>query len=1086
LAIAPGGPYAGDLFVGDNNNRRIQFFDPSGEFVGAFGSNVLASGPDAAGGNLCLAGLGDVCKGGGEEKFRGTGNTYGFSHAIAPSGSAEGDPPIRFAIGPTGAVYVADYWWLQKYSPDLTTEHDFAEGLCSKEPAPEFCRDVAVDPNSGDVYVAYGIPGQEEVELPGGGTFSRTVLKEMGIARYDAAGDEPPVETSLESSEVGSIGGMAIDGSTGNERSGRVYFSTESPEQRVDVLGEPTPPDIEFDKVNPEKLQPHSATLSATINPNGNKIHTLYRFETLVQGGVWTQYPVPNTDIGNGTTPQAIETTVPDLLANTEYHVRLTVFKGQRYTTPEQTFTTPPAAPDVETGGAQWSGPAGSGPSLTFSGQIDGNNLPLHYYFEYGADAAYGNRVPGFETGSHPASQQPFAARQTVAGLDPNSAYHYRLVARGPSGTTVGADREVQPPESGQRYPELVSPVEKGSGKVGAYVFGDGQVFWQAAENGERVAYAIEGGEPGASGGGEVMNLGGRDASLGWRNSQLTPPSIVPASETDVQGANPGFVRWSSPDMSCGFTESRQPLTPAVSEFEVEHDAMNLFRHDYVTGAYTDLTTLHLNEPNEGVARGYRIGGASADCGRVVFETRNRLLASVPAGESEHLYEWEDAGGPGGTLRSADVLPDESIPAGDAVFGDSISSINAVSRPDAARVFFSANGALFVRKNHAVTVKYSESKTATPTNAPTYGKASGDGSHVFFTANYGIAANGKSGGSGTCCDLYDYDVENGSLTDLTPDANPADKQGAAVSGVLGTSDDGSYVYFAAKGQLIPGEGRTFTQNSAGAEFNNVYLAHEGTLSFVGMISEYGGVEEDIFGIEGSYYTSRVTPDGRYLLFISKLNLTNYDSEGVRELYRYSAPEAAVECVSCRSDELPPHGAGARMIPATIPGIDNYHARMISDDGSRVFFNSEDVLTPGSLEKTGLFQRNVYEWHNGTVHLLAAPGEIVDISSDGRDAFVATPQALVPQDQDSQPDLYDLRIDGGFPYAPSEPCDPLAENSCQGTPPLPPPPTPDPASARATGPGNPPVSAAHRKSKKHHKKKHKSRKRASGGNRGGAR
>ena len=80
-----------------------------------------------------------------------------------------------------------------------------------------------------------------------------------------------------------------------------------------------------------------------------------------------------------------------------------------------------------------------------------------------------------------------------------------------------------------------------------------------------------------------------------------------------------------------------------------------------------------------------------------------------------------------------------------------------------------------------------------------YWTASADGSLVYFT-------NG---------DLYQYDTNTAQTTDITP--------GGEVQGVLGASEDGSYVYFVAKGVLAAGA-------SAGEE--NLYLWHEGKTVFI--------------------------------------------------------------------------------------------------------------------------------------------------------------------------------------------------------------------------------------------------------------
>ena len=65
-----------------------------------------------------------------------------------------------------------------------------------------------------------------------------------------------------------------------------------------------------------------------------------------------------------------------------------------------------------------------------------------------------------------------------------------------------------------------------------------------------------------------------------------------------------------------------------------------------------------------------------------------------------------------------------------------------------------------------------------------------DGSHIYWSANGEASANpGK--------DLYRYDAEARTLEDLAPDSG--DPDGAEVRGVLGASEDGSYLYFAANG-----------------------------------------------------------------------------------------------------------------------------------------------------------------------------------------------------------------------------------------------------------------------------------------------
>ena len=95
---------------------------------------------------------------------------------------------------------------------------------------------------------------------------------------------------------------------------------------------------------------------------------------------------------------------------------------------------------------------------------------------------------------------------------------------------------------------------------------------------------------------------------------------------------------------------------------------------------------------------------------------------------------------------------------------------------------------------------------------------------------------GLSRSSGEGCDLYEYDEDAPAgerLVDLSPDQT--DPAGAGVAGVLDASEDGSYVYFAARGRL-GGAGRTEADNLTAGSFN-LYLAHAGATRFVGLLGE---------------------------------------------------------------------------------------------------------------------------------------------------------------------------------------------------------------------------------------------------------
>jgi hypothetical protein len=522
-----------------------------------------------------------------------------------------------------------------------------------------------------------------------------------------------------------------------------------------------------------------------------------------------------------------------------------------------------------------------------------------------------------------------------------------------------------------------------------------------------------------------------------------------------------GEYRYFSSDLSCAVLTSPELLAPGAPTGVAE----NLFRHEPF-GAYTVLSNLTpTNATAVDAEDRYRSINASADCGHVVF----RSAYVYPGLGASGLYEWE-----GGALRNVGVLPDGGVASGatlGAVGGTNM--WNAVS-DDGSRVFFSATGndgadagtkALFVRKDGTSTVKASASKTATPSRGAVYQFASESGSHVLFLANYGLTSTTSAGPTdGNCsllplthCDLYDYDVETGELTDLS--AHTAETVGGMATGVLGASDDASYVYFAARGRLVPGQGRSAAANLTGGT-HNVYLAHGGQRFFVGLLggpeaaakSDRNGALISRSTAPSSPWASRVSPDGSHLLFPSSANVIGYDSGGVADAYLYDAEDDLTLCVSCSRDFEPSVGVPAASDEgATTPlasdgrvGHNNplHPPRTLSDDGSHVFFEKPDALTAGAVSG----RDNVYEWNDSQISLLAVGSppaashrtQFEDASASGDDVFVSTLDRLVPRDVDTAVDVYDMRVGGGLARdSVVPPCDPLG-GSCPDIADIPPP------------------------------------------------
>lgn len=568
--------------------------------------------------------------------------------------------------------------------------------------------------------------------------------------------------------------------------------------------------------------------------------------------------------------------------------------------------------------------------------------------------------------------------------------------------------------------------------------------------------------------------LASRGAS-GWSSQGVIPPQSP--SQAGNAGCNPSIHY--SPDLSrgvlidggdagsSGYCGSDDPALVAGEPQGVT----NLFLWDRATGSYQLISP----NPVSGSPANAELQGASSDFSHVVFEEQAQLTADAPSGVD--LYEWV-----GGQVHLVSYLPDGTPVPGtlgkSAVYeGSGFVSIGPGSYPaseaqftgavsaDGSRVFFQAGGNLYVRENaDQPPSPVSGGVCATPSDGCTvqvdatqggsgpggggqFMWASGDGSKVFFTddASAGLTADTQAG-SGE--NLYEYDLGTGTLADLTPAGS------AGVQGVSGVSADGAYVYFVADGALASG---------ATAGQPNLYLLHAGVTQFIATLHPGSfGNDVDYRDWDSHFLAARVSADGRYLAFNSINSLTGYDNVDANtgnpdpEIFLYDASDGRLSCLSCDRSGAPPTGGpaggGGAMLPsqATMteaPGP-GYQSRSLLADG-RVFFSSADALLAGAING----QPNVYESEpdgvggcvtaGGCLYLLSSGSSaygsfFFDASASGSDVFIGTTQDVVGSGQEGALSLYDVRVDGGYPPAPSPPtpCTGTTCNTPGGAPPAP--------------------------------------------------
>jgi len=314
-----------------------------------------------------------------------------------------------------------------------------------------------------------------------------------------------------------------------------------------------------------------------------------------------------------------------------------------------------------------------------------------------------------------------------------------------------------------------------------------------------------------------------------------------------------------------------------------------------------------------------------------------------------------------------------------------------------------------------------------------------------------VNADTDSGG-----DLYAENINHEAVTRFTQISgggvgDPSPGSGADVIGVARVSEDGSHVYFVARGVLT---GVNKEGNAPIAGEPNLYVSVEECpaggdpcaspvehTSFIGTLSN----------LDSSDWSSQdarpvqATPDGRFFVFQSRADLTPDQNaqEEAGQVFEYDAQTETLVRVS-RGQEGYNSDGNSKLYAAAIPvqhfgvalPVLRFTSLALSNDGSRVFFSSADALTPLAL--TGF--TNVYEYHDGNVSLISdghdvatvegeAVSELIGTDGSGLDVFFTTSDELVPQDRDIWIDVYDARVDGGF--APPEVLAPCVGDACRG-------------------------------------------------------
>jgi hypothetical protein len=883
---------------------------------------------------------------------------------------------------------------------------------------------------------------------------------------------------------------------------GGEFFSPEPYESfETEAVAKPTISNFSVSNVSAE-----GAHFFAEVDPNGSAsaFDASWRFECTPSCGTLSG-PVVSGAKG------PVEADATGLEPNTFYTVRLYAENAGGQTKDTETFQTGGAGPLVKAFAAGPVGPT----TARINGEVDPRGSSTVYWFEWGTEDC---SAPGASCQSIPAEHDASAGNgqlfkyvyRQLTGLTPGTTYHFRLVAENASGITEGPDEEFTTASpalacTNQGMPgtdflpdcrayELVSPPEKNGMDVLAM-----SSKTHVAADGNGAAFASIGGFGSVKGTSlDVEYLSRRDGQAGtngWSTHGINPLGESITFEALISGNVPSIEAPFTPDLSGALYLSWRPLVDAPN---VE-DVTNLYRLRNLDSPTPELQLLtdsaapltdsaeHIFPTFREDALHFRVfyQGASTDLSHVVFQSPWNL-SDGQLRFPGNLYEYVDGVGvrlvariPTGSDTECD--DGDGTPCVDAASSSSgipnhLSTTwysEGMNSEDGSRIVFQSpynpnGGTIYMREDGVRTFQINASEKTTP-DSPERAQAWGmtpDGSRVFFTTEEPLVEGAQHSPS-----LYMWDRTAPAGSRLTLLSGDSSGKALGVTGFVGASDDGRYVYFLANGQIVPGEPSEVS--------NGLYLWHDGQISYIGRFSNENeaaiNTPRTNWGLATQVKPARVSPDGRFLLFGAESDagfkgrggFAGYDHGGAgcsinvlgscRELYLYRADTGGLDCVSCNPrTDVASGDALTDNIPGTsISSITQHSSHALSDDGRRVFFNTPEALVS---EDTNGTHWDAYEYDvpSRTVHLLssgtdASDSYFLDASANGDDVFIVTRERLVGWDFDGSQDLYDVRVNGGFPEPPPQPAACTGE-SCISSPP--PASAPPPTASESPGPGNP--------------------------------
>ncbi len=864
VAVSEIGSAAGDIYVVDRANNRIQQYAPDGEPIASWGWGVTDQAKEY---EICTTPA--TCKTGlpgpgkGLEDFK-----IGKAQLIAPTAIAvdnsksPGDPSA-------GDVYVIadaalEHTFIDKFGPD----GEYKGRLTSKNEAEEYERAVGitVDPH-GTVWVAWsGISGE----------ITRYDDSEPNKRLKNSEREHEEIETQVEPLRAGfgvdTTGHPYVDYEPEEQFTEAPESTRESEEGKGPAGEEP----CERARCLPAELRggeqtassdPGEALVEELDQDNTTGIAIDNTTETQFAGDIYLDNQQTITELdptgqvlehfGEGHLQHgaglAVDAATGDVYVADSATGQIELFEPE-----------PDSAPVVSSLSAQ----DVTAQSAQLNALINPHGQSTTYQFEYGTSPCAPKPSVCTTSPAEPATlpagfgdqHVSVAIERGASSLLANTTYHYRVKASNASGETEPSPEATfhTPAETGEyradgRGFELVSPPVKGGSALEAITEEGGTI--QAAANGSAISYVSDSPVCGAEGNRsfeptQVISIRGQET---WACQDVNTPN---EQGNGLQIGKPPEYQAFSPDLSLALVEpfigggplAEPPLSPVLTptetargqektiylradtpilpqppsatadqpERQTNEEQKTIYSQARANGEtmsntgylplISALNTEPVGEPSEPPSFGGHLAflGATADLTHVVIESEIPL--GLGAAAKGNLYEWT-----AGHLSLINILPGaEHTAAANARLGYKNGIVHNAISDDGKRVIWSASNHLYMRDLQTeTTIQLDAPGPGGSNNAPgtrdnpIFQGASSDGNRVFFTDERPLLAD--SGAKVGSADLFACEIvqETNQPTCQLSDLTPAGPEPhAAVQGLLlGNNTEGTSVYFVADGVL---------------------------------------------------------------------------------------------------------------------------------------------------------------------------------------------------------------------------------------------------------------------------------------------